>query len=278
MSCSRGRTAAGSTRPETPAAELLNTPNQRLCCSGSLTRTPTAQPSRRDIFVRSRRASDLPSMTCWGKSARVVGARALPEHLRRQGQCSRSTTPAVRTATRSARAAGEVLRGALGRGQRRSSEEVRHVGLHAIDGRARDAEIFRDRPEAVALEQQERHAPDAVLAVDESFPCRRTGLRRSRERKGGRVGDECFPRNRAWLPAAQDRQVGQIGRVEVDVAHELQDAGARRGKGGLVVKVAANWVFAHNRSPGEPPPSCGRVRGMTALERALCVRDRRRSV
>jgi hypothetical protein len=28
----------------------------------------------------------------------------------------------------------------------------------------------------------------------------------------------------------------------------VQDAEALRGKGGLVVRVAANWVFAHNRS------------------------------
>jgi hypothetical protein len=47
----------------------------------------------------------------------------------------------------------EVVRGALsGRGGRRCEEvELRHVGLHPVDRRARHAEILGDGPEAVAL-------------------------------------------------------------------------------------------------------------------------------
>ena len=118
----------------------------------------------------------------------------------------------------------EVVRYSLGgrRGRRCEGVELRHVGLHAIDGRAGDAEIFRDRPVAVALDEQERHAPDAVLAVDESFPGTRPGLRRAREREVGWVDVECLPGNRARLVAAQDRQVADVGEVEVGVEHEYR--------------------------------------------------------
>jgi hypothetical protein len=69
---------------------------------------------------------------------------------------------------------------------------------------ARDAEVFGDRPEA-AVDEQEGHAPDAELTVEESFPGWRAGLRRARERRIGRVDVECLPSNRAGLPAAQNR-------------------------------------------------------------------------